>query len=237
LDSVPFRMHQIVSINLREQVEKEIRSAIIQGKFFPGERLVESVIATEMGVSRAPLREVLSALEREGLVVNIPRRGCFVIDFIEKDIDDIYNFRLLLEVGALRHTIQRITPQGIAEMQRQVDDLSTALVLHENIELITALDLAFHESLCIYADNNRLYTTWKSIRAQTQFLLGVISKSNDLATHGPVLWHQTILDAIKEKNSKIAEKELTEHILDGCERARLAMREMRAVESTKEDIP
>ena len=110
------QLRQIQTLNLRSQIEQEVRDAIIRGVFKPGERLVESVIASRLGVSRAPVREVLSALERENLVVNIPRRGYFVIDFTEKDIDEIYSFRLLLEIGALRRAISRFTEDDFEKM-------------------------------------------------------------------------------------------------------------------------
>ena len=86
--------------NLRGHIQEKLCTAILNGIFKPGERLVESAIAEQLGVSRAPVREVLSALEREGLVITIPRRGNFVVDFTDKDIEEIYSLRTLLEIGA-----------------------------------------------------------------------------------------------------------------------------------------
>lgn len=229
------KMHQIISINIREQVERELHSAIIQGKFNPGERLVESVLAAQMGVSRAPLREVLAALEREGLVVNIPRRGSFVVDFTEKDIQDIYKFRLMLELGAIKQALPVITKADIEKLQQLVDDFSSAFLLDENIETITELDMQFHGEFCKLSDNSRLYSAWSSIRSQTQFLIGVISKSQYKAMHDPVAWHQTIVNAIAQKKFSAVEKELTGHIMDGCQQAVNAVREAQVVE--EEEIP
>jgi DNA-binding GntR family transcriptional regulator len=219
LDSEPLKMRLIVSLNLREQIEKEVRSAIIKGRFQPGERLIESTIATEMGVSRAPVREVLSALEREGLVVNIPRRGNFVVDFTNKDIDEIYSLRLLLEIGAMRRAMERCTPQDLDNLQRLVDDLDKAMVRQDDSESITNLDMEFHEYFCALADHSRLYTTWKSISMQAQLLIGVTSKTHYRYPHEPAQWHQTILDAFEHRDLVTTEKILTEHIMDGCERA------------------
>jgi len=58
------------------------------------------------GVSRPPVREALSALDREGLVVNFPRRGSFVVSFTVKDIEEVYSLRMILELEAVR----RATP-------------------------------------------------------------------------------------------------------------------------------
>ena len=65
---------------LRELVCENIRQAIIDGTFSPGERLMEIQLADEMGVSRTPVREAIRKLELEGFVVMIPRRGTYVVD-------------------------------------------------------------------------------------------------------------------------------------------------------------
>ena len=226
----PGKMQQIISINIREQVEKQLRSAIIQGKFTPGERLVESVLASQMGVSRAPLREVLSALEREGLVVNIPRRGSFIVDFTEKDIRDMYKFRLLLETGALEQAIPTVTQENIRILRQMLNDFSNAIMNDEDIETVTELDMQFHGEFCRLSDNSRLYNAWKSIRVQTQFLIGVINKSQYKDMHDPVAWHKLIIDAIEAKDVQKTVDELTGHIMDGCHQAIKAIQEAQQVE-------
>jgi DNA-binding GntR family transcriptional regulator len=205
-------------MNLREQIEKEVRSAIIKGRFKPGERLIESTIAAEMGVSRAPVREVLSALEREGLVVNVPRRGNFVVDFTQKDIEEIYGFRLILEIGALRNAMQQATQQDIDNMQELVNRLDEAMMHRDDIESITNLDMLFHEHICLLANNGRLFSTWNSIRTQTQLLIGLSSKTHYGYPHEPAQLHQSILNTFKSKDRNAAEKIISEHIQDGCVR-------------------
>lgn len=223
MDAKPSKMMTVVSSNLRKQIENEVRSAIIKGQYLPGDRLVESTIATEMGVSRAPVREVLSALEQEGLVVNIPRRGNFVVDFTHKDIEEIYSLRLLLEIGAMRRAVHRVTQSDLDHLQRLIDDLDNAMVRQDDNESIIDLDLLFHEHICTLADHSRLYSIWRSIRLQTQLLISITSKTHFIYPHEPAQWHQKILDAFMTKNLIMLEKELSEHILDGQMRAMNAL--------------
>ncbi len=84
---------------LRELVCENIRQAIIDGTFSPGERLMEIQMADEMGVSRTPVREAIRKLELEGFVVMIPRRGTYA-DISIKDITEIYEVRTSLDVLA-----------------------------------------------------------------------------------------------------------------------------------------
>ena len=83
-------------LNLRDHIVTQVRNAILNGTFKPGERIVETAIADQLNVSRAPVREALSALERDGIVVSVPRRGYFVMQLNEKDIEEIYSLRAML---------------------------------------------------------------------------------------------------------------------------------------------
>lgn len=212
--------------NLRGQIETELRKAILHGVFQPGERVVESVIASQMGVSRAPVREVLSALEREGLVVNVPRRGNFVVSFDEKDIEEIYSLRLWMEIGAVRRAISRINQEDIDRMQKIVDQLGDAVIHQEDPDSIIELDLSFHGYYFQVADHSRMLAIWNSIRAQTSLLIGLTSKTHYEYPEHPKELHQLILDAIMRRDSREAEGQLTKHILDAEQRAYQALREL-----------
>ena len=96
-------------LNLRQHINQRIRDAILDGTYKPGQRLVETFIAEQLDVSRAPVREALSALEQEGVVIHVPRRGYLVVDFTDKDIEEVYSLRLLLEVGALERVVKCAT--------------------------------------------------------------------------------------------------------------------------------
>jgi DNA-binding GntR family transcriptional regulator len=231
METEPNQLRPIATSNLRDQIEREVRNAILQGTFKPGERLVESVIADQLGVSRPPVREVLSALEREGLVISIPRRGSFVIDFTDKDIDEIYSLRLLVELGALQRAITRFAEQDLAEMQQIVNNLGEAAARQDDPDKIVALDLSFHEHICRVADHSRMYSVWNSMRLQTQLLIGVTSKTHYDHPRQPMELHQAILDAVKAHDLATAESKLTEHITDAQRRAYAALKSVRAADA------
>jgi len=205
--------------NLRAQIDERIRAAILRGVFNPGERIVESVIASQMGVSRAPVREVLSALEREGLVVNVPRRGNFVISFTEKDIDEIYSLRTLLEVGALRRAKDRFQAEDFTRLETIARQLGEAVVRKEDQISIVNLDLSFHEYIYSIADHSRMYAIWKTIRAQTQLLISVTSKTHYDYPSQPMQLHMDLIDAFRSRDMVTAERRLLGHIQDAQERA------------------
>ena len=96
----------------------------------------------------------------------IPNRGYFVPDSTDKDVDELYSLRLLLEIGGVRHAIDRLTEQGIAELQRTLDDVGEAMRQKSDTEKLVALDLSFHDFIFGKADRSRLYSVWRRMRFQ-----------------------------------------------------------------------
>jgi DNA-binding GntR family transcriptional regulator len=218
------RFSPIEVLNLRSHIEQHIRNAIITGVFKPNQHLIEATIAEQLGVSRSPVREALSALEREGLLVNVPRKGYHVLRFTEKDIGEIYSLRLLLEREAMRRAIERLTPPQTAFLQEIVDQIG--LVAHQPRERsrLVSLDLSFHDRICQIADHGRLYSAWNSMRMQTAILISLtsITHTNEPDQHQEI--HQRILDAMRTSDFAQADALLSEHISEAEQRAHRALR-------------
>ena len=107
-----FRVEHMDVRTIKEQVVDLLRDAILSGKISTGERLNESVLARELGLSRIPVREALQKLQGQGLVVDAPRRGKFVVNLSDEEIQKINGLRLILEGEALRLCRAKISPEG-----------------------------------------------------------------------------------------------------------------------------
>jgi DNA-binding GntR family transcriptional regulator len=130
---------------------------ILSGRVRQGERLGERELARLIKVSRTPLREALGRLERDGLVVNRPGQGYFALDFDPKDVAEIYQYREVLELHAVRAATRAISPGGIGELRSIVRGLAaferqptpTANELREEVEL----GLRIHEVIARESGN------------------------------------------------------------------------------------
>ena len=142
-------------VPLRQAVTDEIRRAIVSGRFAPGERLYEENLATELAVSRNPVRESLQTLASEGFVELEPRRGAKVARFSDQRVRDLFEVREALEglvarLAALRRTreqldaLRAVVAAGVAAVER--DDLSE----------LPALNARFHRLLADMAGNAML---------------------------------------------------------------------------------
>lgn len=205
--------------SLREQIEQRVREAILDGDLGIGEHIVESTLAEQLGVSRAPVREALSALERDGLITLIPRRGYFVAEFSPSDIEEVYDLRAILELGALPFVIEQLTSEDIADFQALIDVFDQAVKTGQMRSEIVNIDLSFHGLICRKANNSRLFSAWRSMRLQTGMLIGLTSQTKYDYPEQPVEFHQRILDAIIDKDLDLATSLLREHISDAKLRA------------------
>ena len=93
-----------------------MKERIINGELKPGTRLREEDLSTEMNISRAPIREALNMLERDGFTMIVPRKGAIVAEVMKEDIKYIWEMRALLEPYAAKESVKSIPPE---RLQRQ----------------------------------------------------------------------------------------------------------------------
>ena len=97
------------TFSLTDEIADIIRDRILKGEYKIGEKIKENQIATELRVSRTPIREAFKQLENEGLIDYIPNRGCFAKGFTKQDIEDIYAVRKALEVLSVEWAVNRLS--------------------------------------------------------------------------------------------------------------------------------
>lgn len=195
---------------LRELVCENIRQAIIDGTFSPGERLMEIQLADEMGVSRTPVREAIRKLELEGFVVMIPRRGTYVADISIKDITEIYEVRTSLDILAAGLAAERITDEELATLNGYLLKISQ-YVASMDMEKIVELDTAFHDVLYTASRNERLSSIINNLREQ---LTGIRGRS--MSYPGRLIEtmdeHRNLVDAIAARDVERAQHAARVHI-------------------------
>ena len=104
---------------LRALACNQIRTWIVTGRLGPGERLVENILAEELGVSRIPVREALKQLQTEGFVDIAPRRGAVVAEVSMKEAEDFYEVRSALRRARQRSDASRPTSSGCSRSSRR----------------------------------------------------------------------------------------------------------------------
>jgi len=195
---------------LRDVVFNTLRQAILKGDLLPGERLMEIQLANKLGVSRTPIREAIRKLELEGLVVMIPRKGAIVAEITKKDLKDVLEVRIALEVLAIELACDRITDEGILKLEEALNDFENAMH-SKDITLIAEKDVAFHDVIFNATNNERLVQTLNNLREQIyRYRLEFLK---DFSGHERLkAEHRQVFDAIKERNKEVAAGIIVEHI-------------------------
>ena len=212
----------VTTPTLVESVAEAIRDSILAGRFAPGERLVEAELARELHVSRGPIREALALLAKDGIVVNVPRRGKFVQGFTPRLIDELYSLRRLLEPHAAALVIAKLDLEGERQLEAAVGELAAA-VAADDAQLVARRDVAFHDLLYELAGHELLQRAWlENVAGKLRILLnvttGTLSELADAERQ-----HRMLLDPILARDEKTARVRLQAHIDEALERARRAL--------------
>ena len=205
------------SFSLTDEIADVVRERILKGEYEIGEKIKENQIATELKVSRTPIREAFKLLENEGLIDYIPNRGCFAKGFTKQDVDDIYAVREALEELAVRWSVARITGAELLALEEQVD-LMEFYTKKKDKKKVLELNTSFHEVIYASARSRflaqvlRSYKeyiekTRKSIFYEQSYLEGILSE------------HRAIFEAIKERDEERAVEAISKHLEASQERA------------------
>jgi DNA-binding GntR family transcriptional regulator len=209
LQSLPARR------SLGQGVYERLKQAIVQGDFDPGSRVVESRLATALGISRTPVREAIHKLEREGLLRQDPKRGFFVAGLGRADIEETFGIRSVLEsyaarLAAIRHVAGELQPleDKLEEYQQFLDSGDLGPLPQINTE--------FHDLLYGLSRSPRLTKMINDLRDYIYRYRLVILKVKTMAELSNTD-HRLMLEAIKGRDADGVEELVKEHILRGQE--------------------
>lgn len=146
---------------LREEILDQIRMRIVNQELKPGEKIVETDLANEFGVSRAPIRESLRQLENENLVEYVRNAGCSVKEVTAQDAYEIYLMRAHYEMLAVKIVKGKIPEESLANMEKILEKMTDISI--ENYLDVFALDNEFHGELVKMVGLSRLYKEWKEL--------------------------------------------------------------------------
>ena len=196
--------------SMAEQIATALRQAIADGKLRPGARLLEVQIAREMGTSRAPLREALIQLEREGLVTRQPNRGTFVADLTEDLVREVASLRGVLEGFAARLAVKRLTREDFERLEAILKEMLT-VARRGDFPRMVEWDYQFHEYIMRASGHRLLYETWAGMDRKIRVYL---SATNLMYADmkAVVQGHLPILEALRRRDPDRAARVMAEHM-------------------------
>ena len=205
-------MKKIVdSTNLRDQTYDIIKNMIILREIEPGKKINEEHIAKEIQVSRTPIREALCRLENEGIVKIIPRRGAFVSDLTETNVQEILLIREVLEGLVVRLAVENMDEKTLDKLRKVLEKVSTLPEEDRDLINYTQSEVDFHALLLSASNNQMLKNMMEIVNAHLQIirLRTVVIPERAQKT---VKEHQQILRAIENGDAASAEELMRKHV-------------------------
>jgi DNA-binding GntR family transcriptional regulator len=190
-------------------VYSSLRESILNGVIAPGASLSQVQLASELGVSRGPLREAIRMLQREGLVeAEVNRRGC-VSSFSIEDLEQIYAMRIVHEALAVRISVPQFSKTELATLRghlRRMDELADNDVKQWQVE-----DRELHFGLVAHV-GDRMMRTIRELYDHADRYRSLYIKETPRALSIAAAEHKGIVDASADGDSVLASAELARHL-------------------------
>jgi DNA-binding GntR family transcriptional regulator len=193
-----------------QQVIEAVRTAIISGRFAPGDRLIESALSAEFGTSRGPVREALRQLENEGLVMSFPYRGAVVLGVSDEEVHEVLiPIRLTLERYSFSLAIETMSDDDFAELAKQIWLMEQAGKANDLVKLVEA-DLGFHEIVISASGQLHTMQIWRTIWPRIRAYFYRYERARNF--EATVEEHRVLLAALQTRDVAIVLAELERHI-------------------------
>jgi DNA-binding GntR family transcriptional regulator len=201
---------------LTAMVRGRIEHMILSGALKGGERLNENALATELNVSRGPIREATRSLAEAGLVTIMRNRGAFVREISLEDVLHVYDIRAGLASVAGRLAALRATPDGVAELQTLWDEMEVARAQRDS-DTYYEINRRFHARIVEMTGNPRLIDFHETTEREVFLFLrrGVTGPSRIDTSNRQ---HKEMLDAIAAGDEQAAAQAFERHVVAGKQR-------------------
>jgi DNA-binding GntR family transcriptional regulator len=212
-----FRLPRVLPRNLSEEIYEILRSAILSQEIEPGVRLLEAELASQLGVSRAPVREAMRMLEHEGLLESLPRRGATVVTLPEDEIQLIYELRAAIEGEAFARAAVRITDAELADLRGRLADLHAAY-RSGDVEAVTTADREFHGAVLSVSRLTLLRRVWANfdgpLRLRIHQLTDAAPNPDTAFIESREYSHARLVEALEARDPVEAARLVRGHILE-----------------------
>ncbi|MGC8837590.1 MAG: GntR family transcriptional regulator [Anaerolineae bacterium] len=196
---------------LSDLVKEYVVEAIMSGALKPGERIVESALARQLGVSQAPVREAIRDLVLMGFLETEPYKGTSVRSFTPEELWEVYTVRAALESLAARLAARRLQEEDVERLSAILEAMVQAG--HEgDVDRMTRLDNQFHETILQIAGNKILYQLWLTLKFGYWTIVTARKSTFDLEMLARR--HQELLEALRTRDPAKAAQAMRRHIED-----------------------
>jgi DNA-binding GntR family transcriptional regulator len=197
-------------VSLKDKAYNATKSAILSLKLKPGDPLVETDLAQQLGISKTPVRDALMELEREGFVTKVPFKGTYVTEITLKDVCEAFQVRAVLEGLAARLAAPLFSAEELEEAEKILAAAEAALA-EGDIVLCSEHGRQFHNLIINKADNQRLQSITRNLDDHLQ-RFRLLSDQISGRLNKSLKEHRKVLEALRRRDPIAAEKAMQGHL-------------------------
>jgi DNA-binding GntR family transcriptional regulator len=204
-----------VAASFRDQAYEAIKRAITDADIYAQRdeiRLDERDLAQQLGVSRTPIREAMTLLEREGFLRTVPRKGVFIVRKTKKQILEMIEMWAALESMAARLATLNASDEEIASLRGMFDDFRNTTPA-EHIEEYSEANIAFHQAIIRLSGSHLMGQTIENLFIHMRAIRRMTISQTDRAARS-ILDHMRIIEALERRDTELAERLVRKHSLD-----------------------
>lgn len=194
---------------VRDDISENIKEAILSGELKPGERIIETQWARELGVSQSPVREAIRCLESIGLVYTVPFQGTYVSTITLQDLIDAHTIRSSLETLGVREAVKMITDEQLSELHNLLLEMEQAGEAND-INLYVRKDAMFHRMIISISKKPLLIRIWDQCNIREWTYFGTRFSALTLAHLAKR--HESIYNALAERDEERAVSQVVLHL-------------------------
>ena len=203
------------NISLRDQAYAALKQAITNADIYahPEEiRLDERQLSESLGVSRTPIREAMTLLEREGFLRTVPRRGIFIVRKTKRQIVEMIEMWAALESMAARLATTNASDDEIASLRTMFDEFRNETPA-EHIQEYSDANIAFHQAIIRLSGSHLMGQTIDNLFLHVRAIRRLTISQSDRAARS-IEDHMRIIEAIEKRDTELAERLVRQHSLD-----------------------
>jgi DNA-binding GntR family transcriptional regulator len=197
-------------VSLREQVANALRAAMISGQLQPGVVYSAPALAGTFGVSATPVREAMLDLAKEGLVEAVRNKGFRITELSERDLDELTELRMLIEVPTTASLAGRLDPAALAGLRKLAEAIETAAAAGDLIAYLEA-DREFHLTLLGHSGNRHLVDLVAGLRSRAR-LYGLDRLADTGRLVNSAREHTTLVELLERGDEAAATHLIRQHI-------------------------
>ncbi|KIL40321.1 hypothetical protein SD70_14690 [Gordoniibacillus kamchatkensis] len=199
--------------SLKDEVRLKLRNAIISNELKPGERIVETEVAKNFGISQVPVREALRGLEEEGLVTSVKYKGAFVAEIDSSEIFHMFLLRAEIEANVVGLVMPSLTRRHFGELYDIVEQMKKYSDEPEHYAALSALDVEFHRTVIEWGQIAVYNRIWHMLDGHIRRFIAILHPQTILDGRAAYRTHTKLIEAMERRDADKAKAEFKDHIL------------------------